>query len=66
MSLVASLVLLTLAVLPLPALVWNVPGHMLSAAIAYEVLSEESPQSIEKVKTLLEKHPWYYTGFGTA
>ena len=59
MSLVASLVLLALAVLPLPALAWNIPGHMLSAAIAYQVLRQENPQSIEKVKALLEKHPWY-------
>jgi S1/P1 Nuclease len=58
-SLVAALVLLTLAVFPLPALAWNIPGHMLSAAIAYQVLQQENPQTIEKVKTLLEKHPWY-------
>jgi L-amino acid N-acyltransferase YncA len=32
---------------------------MLSAAIAYQVLSQESPQTIEKVKAVLEKHPWY-------
>jgi hypothetical protein len=55
----ASLVLLTLAVLPLPALAWNMPGHMLSAAITYQVLRQESPQSIDKVKAMLEKHPWY-------
>jgi N-acetyl-beta-hexosaminidase len=42
-----------------PALAWNIPGHMLSAAIAYQVLWQESPQSIEKVKAVLEKHPWY-------
>ena len=58
-SLVASLVLLTLAVLLLPASAWNIPGHMLSVAIAYQVLRQESPQSIEKVKAVLEKHPWY-------
>jgi hypothetical protein len=34
--LIASLVLLALAVLPLPALAWNIPGHMLSGAIAYQ------------------------------
>jgi len=56
-SLIASLVFLTLAVLPLPASAWNIPGHMLSAAIAYQVLSQESPQTIEKVKAVLEKHP---------
>jgi hypothetical protein len=42
-----------------PASAWNIPGHMLSAAIAYQVLSQESPQSIENVKAVLEKHPWY-------
>ena len=59
MSLVASLVLLTLAVLPLPASAWNIPGHMLSAAIAYQVLLQENPPTIEKVKAVLEKHPWH-------
>jgi hypothetical protein len=58
-SLVASLVLLTLAVLPLPASAWNIPGHMLSGIIAYQVLRQENPETIEKVKALLEKHPWY-------
>ena len=48
-----------LAVLPLPASAWNIPGHMLSAAITYQVLLQENPQSIEKVKAVLEKHPWY-------
>ena len=32
---------------------------MLSAAIAYQVLQQESPQTIDKVKAVLEKHPWY-------
>ena len=32
---------------------------MLSAAIAYQVLQQDSPQTIDKVKTTLEKHPWY-------
>ena len=59
MSLIASLALLTLAVLPPPANAWNIPGHMLSAAIAYQALRQENPQSIEKVKAVLEKHPWY-------
>ena len=59
MSLIASLVLLTLALLPLPASAWNIPGHMLSAAIAYQIVRQESPQSIDKVKSVLERHPWY-------
>src|SRR5215475_11182120 len=59
MLLLTLLVLLTLAVLPLPASAWNIPGHMLSGAIAYQVLQQESPQTIDKVKAVLEKHPWY-------
>src|SRR5262245_20565756 len=57
--LLASLVLLTLAVLPLPASAWNIPGHMLSGTVAYQVLQQENPQAIDKVKAVLEKHPWY-------
>jgi hypothetical protein len=30
-----------------------------SALIAYQVLALERPQTIEKVKAALEKHPWY-------
>ena len=59
MSLIVPLVLFTLAVLPLPASAWNIPGHMLSAAIAYQVLRQENPATIDKVKAMLEKHPWY-------
>jgi hypothetical protein len=58
-SLIAFLVLIILAVLPLPASAWNIPGHMLSAAVAYQVLRQENPQTIEKVKAVLEHHPWY-------
>jgi S1/P1 Nuclease len=58
-SLIASLVLLALAVLPLPASAWNIPGHMLSGIIAHQILRQENPATIEKVKAVLEKHPWY-------
>jgi hypothetical protein len=57
--LLACIVIITVAALPLPAFAWNIPGHMLSAAIAYQVLQQESPGTIEKVKAVLEKHPWY-------
>ena len=57
--LITLLVLLTLAISPLPASSWNIPGHMLSGAIAYQVLRQENPPTIEKVKAVLEKHPWY-------
>jgi len=44
-SLIAILILLTLAVLPLPAKAWTIPGHMLSAAISFQVLQQENPQN---------------------
>jgi predicted membrane chloride channel (bestrophin family) len=34
---------------------------MLSGIIAYQILRQENPQTIDKVKALLEKHPWYAT-----
>jgi len=51
--------LLTLAVQSVPASAWNIPGHMLSGAIAYQILQQENPAIIEKVEAVLEKHPWY-------
>jgi hypothetical protein len=32
---------------------------MLSGIIGYQVLQQENPKTIEKVNTVLEKHPWY-------
>jgi hypothetical protein len=32
---------------------------MLSGIIAYQILQQENPPTIEKVKAVLEKHPWY-------
>jgi hypothetical protein len=32
---------------------------MLSAAIAYQVLQQENPATIERVKAVLEKHAWH-------
>ena len=32
---------------------------MLSGAIAYQVLQQENPQIIDKVKAVMEKHPSY-------
>jgi S1/P1 Nuclease len=59
MKLTAALVLVTFAILPLPTFAWNIPGHMLSGAIAYKVLQQENPQTIDKATTALAKHPWY-------
>jgi hypothetical protein len=58
-SVVAALVLFILSVLPLPASAWNIPGHMLHAAIVYQILQQENPESIQKIRAVLEKHPWY-------
>jgi len=49
----------TVLTLPLPASAWNIPSHMLSGAIAYQVLQQESPQTIDKIKAVLEKYPWH-------
>jgi hypothetical protein len=32
---------------------------MLSGIIAYQVLQQESPATIDRIKAVLEKHPWY-------
>jgi hypothetical protein len=55
----ACLTAIAVSVLPRPASAWNIPGHMLSDAIAYQVLQQENPQTVEKVKAALEKHPRY-------
>jgi len=41
------------------AVAWNIPGHLLSGIIAYQVLQQKNPPTIEKVKAALKKHPWY-------
>jgi S1/P1 Nuclease len=57
--LLACLTVIAVAALSVPAFAWNIPGHMLSAAIAYQVLRQEDRGVIDKVKAVLEKHPWY-------
>jgi S1/P1 Nuclease len=57
--LLAFVVVIMVTALPLPASAWNIPGHMLSGAIAYQVLRQENPQIVEQVKSVLVKHPWY-------
>jgi hypothetical protein len=60
-TLIGSLTVVLSAVMALSstAVAWNIPGHMLSAAIAYQILRQENPPTIEKVKAVLEKHSWY-------
>ena len=51
MSLIVYIVLLALVVLPLPALAWNIPGHMLSGAMAYQFLENEVVPSASRFGT---------------
>ena len=59
LELAAAFILAALIALPLPVDAWNIPGHMLSGAIAYQILRRESPSTITTVRASLEKHPWY-------
>src|SRR5262245_51992137 len=38
---------------------WNKAGHMVSGALAYQILKKESPGTIAKVIALLKEHPEY-------
>jgi hypothetical protein len=38
---------------------WNRAGHMVSGAIAYAVLKEDSPEILAKALTILKAHPQY-------
>ena len=38
---------------------WNIPGHMLSGAIAYQILQRENPTTIPIAHSILEKNRWY-------
>jgi hypothetical protein len=40
---------------------WNIPGHMLSGAIAYQILQRENPSTIPTVRSVLEKNPCFET-----
>ena len=56
---VVCIAIIALALSAVPTLAWNIPGHMLLGIIAYQVLQQENPATIAKVKAVLEKHPWY-------
>jgi hypothetical protein len=55
------LILVSLVLFPFDGLAWNIPGHMLSGAIAYQILQRENPATITPVRFVLEKNPWYET-----
>ncbi|MGA2797824.1 MAG: S1/P1 nuclease [Thermoguttaceae bacterium] len=38
---------------------YNKPAHKVSGVIAYDVLSRKSPETVEKIITLLKQHPYY-------
>ena len=59
LRLAAAFTLAALIALPLPVRAWNIPGHMLSGSIAYQILRRESPSTITTIRARLEKHPWY-------
>src|SRR5262245_12187719 len=50
---------LILALPPAFAFAWNIPGHMIICAIAYQTLQGEQPKTATAVTDILEKHPWY-------
>lgn len=54
-----ALCLLADCVAAVPLYAWNKPGHMISGAIAYDVLKKEDPKSLAKALTLLRQHPQY-------
>jgi S1/P1 Nuclease len=58
-TLIVTVVLTAVMALSSTAVAWNIPGHMLSGIIAYQVLQQENPATIEKVKAALAKHSWY-------
>jgi hypothetical protein len=51
--------ILSAVAMPLQVAAWNAPTHMVTGAIAYRILENESPRTVSVIKTLLEKHPWY-------
>jgi len=59
LSLTAGTILAALITLPSPVSAWNIPGHMISGSIAYQILRRESPSTIITVRASLEQHPWY-------
>lgn len=54
-----SLLILWFAMTTLTALSWNIPGHQVSATIAYLYLRDNDPNALKKVVALMLKHPEY-------
>jgi hypothetical protein len=58
-TLIGSLTVVLTAVMALSstAVAWNIPAHMLSAIITYQVLNQENPETIDKVKSSVGETP---------
>jgi hypothetical protein len=54
--LAVSVVIMVMAI---PALAFNKPAHKVSGAIAYNILSRENPNGLQKAISLLKQHPYY-------
>jgi hypothetical protein len=48
-----------LFILPTISFAWNIPGHMVTAAIAYRELKAKDPKALSKIISILKKHPQY-------
>ncbi len=51
--------LLVVLLLPTPALAWSKPGHMVTGALAYQILSRDDPAAAAKAVELLKQIPQY-------
>ncbi len=51
--------LFALLLLPAPALAWSKPGHMVTGALAYQLLSASDPAAAAKAVELLKQTPQY-------
>src|SRR5687768_14117260 len=59
MSQVKFLIFICLFIFPSVLFAWNIPGHMVSGAIAYRELKAKDPKALAKILALLKKHPQY-------
>jgi hypothetical protein len=53
--------LLAIAIVAPRALAWNKPTHQVIGAVAYDVLKQDSPETIARVVEILKHHPEYDT-----
>jgi hypothetical protein len=56
---VGSVLLVGIWLLPTPAWAWARGGHMVTGAIVYDLMKQDSPAALARMIDLLEKHPKY-------